>query len=181
MAELSNIYEFDEEQTLTELRYVFLSIGKKLVPKIVVYTCTHQFENRDVYNLGFGDYLYENDYIEDQLQTNNGDAYAVFNTILSTIPLFFEKFNGAILMVQGSDSSPGFILKCKKNCVKNCLTSCKKSNQRISIYRNFVEKHFQTLSQNYWFLGGFRKMDCQIETEIYIPGQKYDAILMFNK
>ncbi|CAG5069750.1 hypothetical protein DYBT9623_02487 [Dyadobacter sp. CECT 9623] len=181
MAGTANVYEFDEEQSSTELRYVFLSVGKKIVSKIVVYTCTHQFENRDVYNLGFGDYFDEDDNIEDRVQTNNGDAYVVFNTVLATIPLFFEKFSDSMLMVQGSDSRQGFAAECKRTCLKNCKTSCRKSNQRISIYRNFVEKHFLTLSQDYWFLGGFRGLRYQIITEIYIPGRKYDAILMFRK
>jgi hypothetical protein len=35
--------------------------------------------------LGFGDYDLENDKIVDDINTNNGDAFKVFNTVLGTI------------------------------------------------------------------------------------------------
>jgi hypothetical protein len=181
MASSTNVYNVIEERSSDEVRFVFFSIGKKIVTKVIVFSYTHQFEDRDVYNLGFGDYDIKHNHIEDKVKTNNGDAYQVFNTVLSTIPLFFNVFPKAILMVQGSDSGPDFANDCMKTCQRKCQSLCRNFNQRVSIYRNFVEKHFSDLSRGYWFLGGFVKTSQTMTTENYIPRRKYDAILMFKK
>jgi len=181
MAHLSNTYEVNEELSAAQLEFVFLSTGSKTIPKIIQYTLTHEFEDRDVYNLGFGDYIAESDRIEDQVNSGNGDAYKVFNTVLSTIPVFFERFPNAILMAQGSDGSSNFIKDCQQTCIKKCHLSCRKFNQRVTIYRNFVEKHFFELSYTYWFLGGYINDTLNLITEKYIAGKEYDAILMFKK
>jgi hypothetical protein len=131
--------------------------------------------------LGFGDYDESLDEIKDEIYSNNGDAYKVFATVLSTIPLFFQKFSDDILMVLGSDGGSDFVENCKKVCTKKCLSSCRKFNQRITIYRNYIEKNYSELSCSYWFLGGYITINNQIVTERYILGRKYDAILMFKK
>ncbi|NIJ51703.1 DUF6934 family protein [Dyadobacter arcticus] len=181
MASSSNTYEVREERSSAQLEYVFISVGRQIVPKIIQYTLTHQFEDRDVYNLGFGDYNDKSDQIEDHIKSGNGDAYKVFNTVLSTIPLFFERFADAILIVQGSDGGPDFIEKCQRTCIRKCHLSCRKFNQRVAIYRNFVEKHFSALSYHYWFLGGYTNDRMSLTTEKYILGRAYNAILMFKK
>lgn len=181
MASLSNIYDVNEELSSAQLEFVFVSTGRIIVPKIIQYTLTQQYEDRDVYNLGFGDYNAKNDQIEDRVNTGNGDAYKVFNTVLSTVPIFFERFADAILMVQGSDSGPGFAIECQKTCMRKCGVTCRKSKQRVTIYRNFVEKNFSQLSNSYWFLGGYISDRRTLMSERYIPGRQYDAILMFKK
>jgi hypothetical protein len=181
MASAVNVYNVIEERSSTELRFIFFSTGKKIVTKVIIYTYTHQFEDREVYNLGFGDYNQALDDIQDKVKTNNGDAYKVFSTVLSTIPMFFEIFPNAILMVQGSDSGPDFAKECMKTCNRRCHLSCHNSDQRVSIYRNFVEKHFIDLGRDYWFLGGFTSTGYKMIPERYIPSRKYDAILMFRK
>lgn len=140
MASPTNVYNVVEERFPTELRFVFFSIGKRVVTKIIAFVNSHQFEGRDVYNLGFGDYDPTINDVEDQAKTNNGDAYKVFNTVLSTVPLFFEMFPNAILMVQGSDSSADFVEKCRTTCTKRCRSACRKFNQRVAVYRRSASR-----------------------------------------
>jgi hypothetical protein len=83
----------------------------------------------------------ESDTIVDNLNTNNGDAYKVFKTVLTTIPLFFENYGSGILMVQGSDGRPEFIETCRLTCKKKCTDECKNYNRRINIYRGYADKN----------------------------------------
>jgi hypothetical protein len=181
VANSSSSYPVREDKSSSEYRFFFLSKGVKVVVKAVQYTYAYKYEDREVYNLGFGDYDHRLDQIKDGIYSNSGDAYKVFATVLSTIPLFFRKFNDDILMVLGSDGGSDFVANCQKTCVKKCSSSCRKFNQRITIYRNYVEKNYSELSRSYWFLGGYLTINNQIVTERYILGRKYDAILMFQK
>ena len=181
MAYSQQVYETSKHQSPKEIRFVFVSTGARRISKIIQYTYAYQFENRDVYNLGFGDYNPDLDQFEDLVTTGNSDTYKVFNTVLSTIPSFFEMYDDAILMVTGSDSGPDFARECRKTCLRKCLTCCKKFNQRVTIYRNYVDKYFCDLSLSYWFLGGFMHGNRDMTTERYIPGRKYDVIFMFKK
>jgi hypothetical protein len=85
--------------------FFFISKGEKDIIKAIQFSFVQELNGRKIYNLGFGDYDLENDKIIDDINTNNGDAYKVLNTALSTIPIFFENFGSEILMVQGSDGS----------------------------------------------------------------------------
>lgn len=181
MSNLSNSYLVSEDKSSFEYRFFFLSKGANTVLKAVQYTYAHKFEDRNVYNLGFGDYDRSGDRIQDKIHTNNGDAYKVFNSVISTTPMFFEKFSDDILMVLGSDGGSEFAENCKRTCIKKCESFCRKFNQRITIYRNYVEKNFVELSRTYWFLGGYIIVNTHIVTERYILGRNYDAILIFKK
>ena len=181
MANLHDAYDVQAYTLPAGYEFTFTSNGPRIIIKAVQYNYIQKFEDRDVYNLGFGDLDLELRQIIDQAQSNNGDAYKVFRTVLSTVPKFFKIFPNAIIMVQGSDSGSDFITECKKNCIRNCAVKCRRSNQRISVYRNFVEKNFNDLSLTYWFLGGFAKTNRGIVTELYSSGRTYDAILLFRK
>src|SRR5215217_2387944 len=142
MANLYNAYTVQPFTLPAGYEFTFTSNGQKMIIKAIQYTYIQQFEDRNVYNLGFGDLDFEVNEIIDEAKSNNGDAYKVFRTVLSTIPKFFEIFPDAIIMVQGSDSGSNFAEKCKKTCVRDCAVKCRRANQRISVYRNFVEKNF---------------------------------------
>ncbi|KQS33399.1 DUF6934 family protein [Dyadobacter sp. Leaf189] len=181
MANLSDAYKTQEIKLPIGYKLMFTSEGPDNIIKAVQYTYVRKFEGRNVYNLGFGDYDPQFDHIIDQAKSNNGDAYKVFRTVLSTIPPFFENFPEAIIMVQGSDSRTDFAEKCRETCIRRCTKVCRKFNQRITLYRNYVEKNFQVLGLHYWFLGGFLRENRSLTTELYIPGRLYDAILFFRK
>ncbi|MCF0039243.1 DUF6934 family protein [Dyadobacter fanqingshengii] len=180
MANLHDIYNVQESTLPAGCEFMFTSNGQQIIIKAVQYNYISQFESRSVYNVGFGDYDLELHQIIDQAKSNNGDAYKVFRTVLSTVPQFFEIFPDAVIIVQCSDSGSDFAEICKKTCIRKCAAECKRSNQRISIYPNFVKKYFAELSIAYWFLGGFVRSH-QIMIEQYIPGRMYDAILLFQK
>ncbi|TLV00909.1 DUF6934 family protein [Dyadobacter luticola] len=181
MASISDSYQVQAYKLPAGYEFTFISSGHEPIIKAVQYAYIQKFEDRDVYNLGFGDLDLQSQQIVDQVKSNNGDAYKVFRTVLSTIPKLFELFPAAIIMVQGSDSGSDFAEKCRKTCLKNCNLTCRRSNQRISVYRSYVEKNFENLSSTYWFLGGFAENPQSIITELYIPGRIYDAILLFKK
>ncbi len=108
---------------------MIISKGEQDVVKAIQYSFVQKIIGKNVFNLGFGDYDIERDLILDNVNTNNGDTYKVFNTVLSTIPTFFEKFNLDIIMVQGSDGRPEFIEQCKLGCLKKCILECKNYNK----------------------------------------------------
>lgn len=173
-------YETNEEDRSTEgVKYIFTSEGNFNVVKAIQYTYLMDLNGRRVYNLGFGDYEY--DTINDSVNTDNGDIYSVFNTVLSTIPKFFELFKKSILLVSGSDSSLEFVEKCKLTCKKKCISYCKNQHRRIRTYRYFVDKNFNTLKKEYTFLGGMLNIDNQTILEKYTPRKKYDSVWVVKK
>ena len=177
----NNLYEVQEKKSDGHIRYLFVSIGKVDVIKIVQYEMVEELNGRRIYNLGFGDYDFENGTILDDRNTNNGDVYTVFNTVLSTIPSFFESFSNGIIMVEGSDSRPEFVGHCKENCGKKCVDECKNFNRRINIYRNYIDKHYNQLSIDYQFLGGYKYEANYTDLEGYVCGKKYDAVFLLKR
>jgi hypothetical protein len=72
-------------------------------------------------------------------------------------------------MVQGSDSTQEFRDNCQLTCKKRCTgAECKNMHRRINIYRNYVDKNFDSLSKEYLFLGGVINTDNQTLTEEYV-------------
>ncbi|GGH75305.1 hypothetical protein HNQ91_004625 [Filimonas zeae] len=173
-------YECQERKSYNGLEFFFISKGERDVIKAVEFSFVQKLDGRDIYNLGFGDYDLESDTVTDSVYTNNGDAYKVFNTVLNCIPIFFESYKSAMLMVQGSDGGADFIEQCRLVCVKRCGSRCKNYNRRISVYQGYVNKNFELLSTDYQFFGGFRTGK-QATMEPYVPFRKYDVVLLLSK
>lgn len=176
-----NAYEFQQEKSVKELTFFFISDGIAEIIKIVQYSFVQDFDGISVYNLGFGDYDIVNEMIYDNVNTNNGDAYRVFNTVLNTIPVFFTTYPGSILLVQGSDGRPEFTDNCKLACLKNCKSECKNFNRRLTVYRGYVNKNFRQLVIDYQFFGGKRDNDEAIIMEPYKIQGKYEAVFLLKK
>ncbi len=152
MTNSENIYEVQPDDTLEGLNFLFVSEGKSDVIKVVNYAFVERVNEIDTYNLGFGDVDSTTNHVTDSVATENGDARKVFNTVLSTVPLFFEKYPDCKLLVKGSDSRKEFKDECRERCQKNCAAQqCRKFNQRIRIYRNFVEINLDGLNTEYQF------------------------------
>ncbi|TKC62454.1 hypothetical protein FBD94_09565 [Pedobacter hiemivivus] len=166
------------QKTETGVKYYFTSNGNSNIVKAISYTCLADFEGKLVYNLAFGDYDTITDQICDDVSTENGDVYKVFNTVLSTIPLFFDSFPGSIMFVQGSDSSKKFIDKCKMDCRRTCIDFCKKSHRRINVYRGYINKNYDALQNDFTFYGGKKNTDDETIMEEYIQNKKYDSIFV---
>lgn len=176
--EIDKRYDLWEKRSLADYKFLFVSRGVEDVAKAIQYAYTQTIDGIDVYNLGFGDYNADTQAISDDVNTNNGDAYKVFNTVLATIPIFFEKFISSLIVVRGSDSTPEFLKNCAMTCRKHCESECKKFNQRIRIYRNYIDKNYLTLSIEYQFYGGYVDENNQILIEEYSQHKTYDAILL---
>ena len=181
MSNIEYVYELKEDRSENGLKFFFISKGECDIIKVIQYSFLQELKGKRIYNLGFGDYDLEDDKIVDDINTNNGDHYRVLNTVLSTIPIFFDNFEQDILMVQGSDGSPEFIENCKFTCTKKCSDECRNYNRRINIYRGYIDKHYETLSIGYQFIGGVKNDTQVINLEPYERYKKYDSVFLCRK
>ncbi|WP_228526534.1 MULTISPECIES: hypothetical protein [unclassified Flavobacterium] len=173
-----DIYETSLSIENSIVQYLFESAGDKKIIKAVQYS---RFETQNgvaIYNLGFGDYNFETKDICDKENSNNGDMRNVFNTVLGTVPKFFEDNPGFPIYVQGSDSSESFEEECRNACSKNCYGTCKNKNRRIRTYTYFVDKYFKELSKEYIFFGFDEEENNFVQ---YVPKNKYIAVLVYKK
>ncbi len=180
MSSINTKYDLEEIKSKEGTKYYFISEGKIGIIKAIQYSFIQFYEKRAVYNLAFGDYDIVEDIIIDTVNTNNGDAYKVFNTILDSISLFFEKHPKDMLMVSGSDSRDDFIEKCKITCKKNCKTGCKNFNRRINIYTKYINKYYDTLINEYSFYGGVWNEKKKIKVEKFEIKKEYAALFVIK-
>jgi hypothetical protein len=173
-----DIYETNLSIESTIVQYLFESKGEKKLIKAVQYSGFKTQTGLIMYNLGFGDYDFETKSISDSQSSNNGDMRTVFNTVLNTVPKFFQDNPGFPIYVQGSDSSDLFEEECRISCFKNCNEACKNRNRRIRIYTYFVNKHFKALSKEYLFFGYDEQKEAFVE---YVPQNNYIAVLVYKK
>jgi hypothetical protein len=178
MTRSENVYEFEEHgRNLAGTRFYFISNGIKPIVKVVEYKYIGIKQNKFTYNLGFGTYNQDNDTIQDDDISANGDTYKVFNTVLSTIPYFMNNYPEVMVVVEGSDSVNYFPEVCRPNCKKKCVPpGCKNAHRRINIYKNYVNKNWELLTQEYNFWGGFKTTDYQSVIEEYRQPNIYDAV-----
>jgi hypothetical protein len=172
-----------QHQPITEtgIKYFFVSKGPSDVIKAVEYYYSADFSGRRVYNLGFGDYDIQQDKIDDSINTDNGDPYLVFNTVLNTIPMFFESFGDAAIIVRGSDSTDEFEAICREVCEKkSCEEKCRKRHQRIRTYCAYVSREYDTLIKEYDFFGGLDSENGTV-IERFIKNKKYEFVLLIKK
>lgn len=176
-------HKYETEENITEkgIKYIFVSKGKKSQIKAIHYSLMEELGGKKIFNLGFGDYNLTNDTIADDVNSNNGDMYTVFNTVLSTVPRFFEIHHNAITLVKGSDSSIEFIGKCRTSCKKKCTNICRNADRRINIYRGYVDKNFDILKKDYTFYRGIYKSEDQPIMINYEPGRKCESVLFSKK
>lgn len=176
----STIYTLSEskDENNNYLRYYFISEGKESIIKIIDYQYIQEYEQQNIYNLAFGNYDAVNDIVVDDANSNNGDVYTVFNTVLASIPAFFEIFPNDKIIVQGSDGTQGFLEKCKQNCIKNCDDKCRKFNQRLKIYKAYVDKNYDNLIKEYKFYGGFRDEFQNSYLEDYMRNKDYFSVVV---
>lgn len=175
-------FKYDVAQRVTEhqVLYIFFSKGEKELLKVVQYSFLEDLNGRKLFNFGFGDYDFSKGMVMDGAISNNGDTYKVFNTVLSTVPRFFEIHQDAMMQVKGSDSGPEFIKMCRACCRKNCVATCRNANRRINIYRGYINKHYSTLKTDYTFYGGLDRTGNEPIMIDYIPDQKQPSIFLIS-
>ncbi len=178
---MNNLPTYNTQQTTEEIKIQFLfeSVGVKTIVKAIEYSPVMVLGSRTVYNLGFGDFDEALGTIIDDVNSNNGDMRIVFNTVLSTVPMFFAKNEDAVIIVSGSDSQDEYINDCLPTCKKKCVDYCKNYQRRIKTYRYYVDKNFEDLSVDYIFFGRNKsKANTFVQ---YIPNNHYDDILVYKK
>ena len=173
-------YETVEGRTEATVEYSFTSKGHRTIRKGIRYRHTQSIYGLQVFNMEFGDYDVEANSILYDQSSNNGDAYRVFHTVLNTIPAFFRLFPKAVVMVEGSDSSPDFEEACRKDCHRNCEEVCKRLHRRIGIYREYLNENFDDLKKDHIFLGGMY-VGKSVYIEPYEPGKYYTFILIMKR
>jgi hypothetical protein len=190
MGNLENRYAINEHISPDEVSYIFLSQGNNNIVKVVQYSYISDFEsgfhilelqNKKHFNFGFGDFDVMTSNVADTINTNNGDMYRVFNTVLSTVQLFFQLHPNAVISVQGSDSSDSFTRECRKYCKRKCGNVCKKQHQRISIYRNYIARHLAELENFFLFFGGYHTSENIPQIEVYQAQKEYAILLILCK
>jgi hypothetical protein len=181
LGNIINTYRLDEIKNDDYLTFSFISRGDRDVIKKIEYIYVQLLNEKKVYNLGFGDYEIASDQIIDTVNTQNGDHYQVFNTVLSTIPIFFSHFPDSFLAVNGSDSESNYIANCKLSCTKKCnQNKCKNADRRINIYRNYIDKNYEELIKSYRFLGANPNNEGPADVELYQRYKKYNSVLLFT-
>ncbi|SFE16040.1 hypothetical protein SAMN05518672_104708 [Chitinophaga sp. CF118] len=177
----TNHYLVDSKFEEGKLKYHFESVGKTKVIKVIDYSPLNIEYTKPVYNLGFADYDNERGELSDKSVSNNGDTYKVFNTVLTTIPLFFEEKPDGVILVQGSDSDSAYFDVCMLSCQRKCTDKCRKVGRRIKLYCRFINKYYSILNNDYVFKGGVQNNEGEMVMEDYQIGRFYSSIFVYKR
>lgn len=170
-------YDVAIEKSRLRVRFAFVSSKIQDVIKVISYDYVGLYHGKKTFNLGFGDFDPLTGGINDNANTANGDVYTVLNTVLNTIPVFFQEYPEHALMVRGSDSGAEFIKQCKPECKKRCLEGeCKNQHRRINTYTRYVNNNYDELIKEYSFLGGNEEA-----IESFEKDKKYDSVFVYKK
>lgn len=170
-------YPTERFQNQDAIVHLFISRGKADIIKAVQYYYVQDFLGCRLYNLAFGDYDISADRVLDSSDSNNGDVYPVLRTVLATMETFFDSVPNAMLIVQGSDSTPEFEALCRDSCRRHCEGNCKRRGRRINIYRAYLNKNFPLLDKRFVFYGGLDAGGKRV-VEAYEPDKAYGAVFL---
>jgi hypothetical protein len=138
------------EVTSTFMSYEFTSEGPKgSIVKMIKYTETGY---QNVYNLGFGDKLKDEDDFDDAVITDNKDSVRILATVAATVFLFTEKYPNAFVAATGSTQS------------------------RTRLYRIGISNHLEEIEQNFVVLGYKNNV-----WKRFVKDQNYSAFLIKRK
>lgn len=179
--EKSKSYTTFRNYNTEDIVYTFLSIGHKKILKAIEFSLAGEFLEHPVFNLGFGNYSTSKDAIADNIVSNNGDAFAVFNTVLHTAKSFLKNNPEVIIMIRGSDSTDSFSDTCMTTCTRRCTTECKRKHKRINIYGQYIEKNLSHLQWEYNFNGSFLHEFEEFMLENYRTGAEYLSLFITKK
>ncbi|MBX3253285.1 MAG: hypothetical protein KF862_04005 [Chitinophagaceae bacterium] len=106
---------------LQSTRYVFLSVGKSSIQKVVEFSPTPV---KDVYNMGFGDVLPDGN-ISDRANSNNGDIVKVMATVIQILKEFTASHKHIKIYFTGS------------------------TPERIVLYRRILKTYYKIFSKEF--------------------------------
>jgi hypothetical protein len=129
-----------------ENNFSFLSVGKKgIILKVVELAEIRE----DTYNLGFGDYNFINDTVNDKIDSENGDAEKVLATVFGILMRFLSENPEKSVYISGSTPI------------------------RIRLYRMIINSYFEEFSQSLEILGGIDE-----EFEPFQKNRPYESYLV---
>jgi len=91
-------YFLESDKALTTFEFVSEGL-KGRVELTIQYSLTNQ---RNVYNLGFGEIDQDSGVIDDTVIINNGDTQKILSTVASSVYAFIDKHPGASVLAKGS-------------------------------------------------------------------------------
>jgi hypothetical protein len=133
-----------------ELLFEFESVSEaKVISKIIAYELVDEEEK--IYNLSLVDKA-EDGSISDMVVSNNNDMEKVLSTVIQTLPIFFEEFEGSKIFFRGSTPA------------------------RTRLYKIVISKYFQLFEQDYLIYGFLNR-----ESEPFVKEKNYEAFLISKK
>ena len=86
-------------QSLENLSYSFMSIGRNgIILKVVEFNEIRE----NVYNLGFGDYDFIENDVDDKIVSDNGDTEKVLATVIGILRNFLKETPHSTVFIEGS-------------------------------------------------------------------------------
>ena len=177
------IYPTSFEKDKDEVRYTFVSEGKKNITKLLVFTLIDEHDSKPIYNVGLVDLLggkanSTNNMGDDKVHSNNGDAFKVFTTLGFIIEDFFEKYPIAILYVTGSDEDEDFVTTCRATCNRKCKEACKNRGKRMRGYLSMIQRNLSRINNDFQLRG---RLATGEHFEEYRIGEEYTELLAQKK
>ncbi len=111
-----------------------------------------KMNDKNVYNLAFGDYNSETDEIDDLVVTNNGDTEKVLSTVASAVYAFFEVYPDAYVYATGSTKT------------------------RNRLYRIGITKYLIEMKKDFYLYGQMKEDFYEFEV-----GEDYEGFLVVRK
>jgi hypothetical protein len=134
------------EMSESGMVFEFVSEGPRgPIPKVVIFS---KMDDREIYNLGFGDWNPISREMDDQVRSNNGDTERVLGTVVQTVRIFTEQFPDAAIFAKGS-------------------TTC-----RTRLYQMGLSKYLESITADFELYG---LVDGNWEP--FARGGKYEAFL----
>lgn len=158
----AGFYETDSienQNSVNRLMFAFVSKGKTDINKLIVYSkiihpiTVPSIGPMTVFNLAFGDQIKGSFDIDHLVRSNNGDMHQVYNTVMSTVPIFYELYPDTCIFLTGSDQT------------------------RKNIYCRYVSRHFATFSEDYTFFGQL----VGSKFEPFVLRKDYEGVLFLQK
>ena len=133
-------------KTDEENSFYFLSIGKKgIILKMVELAEISE----SIYNIGFGDYDFTTNTINDKIKSNNSDAEKVLATVLGILSEFLHKNPTKTVFFNGSDLI------------------------RTRLYQKIINLYFDELTHTFEIFGGVNH-----EFELFQKNKNYESFLI---
>ena len=132
------------------MNFEFISEGPK--GRITKWVQFRKAENREIYNLAFGDKKIDADDIDDTVVTDNKDSQKVLATVAVTVLKFTEKFPDAWIFATGSTDS------------------------RTRLYQMGIAQNLEELEQYFYIFGFYKEKWVKFE-----KNKPFEAFLVNRK